>query len=424
MAINRPAELDSNLQIELYLTDLQQEALPEEIYDKLSDNYIYSVGEDAPEMPNAIYLKLDSAANDARKVKVPLIKELHEDPTLGSNGNQVGNEEDWETKSFEMEYTDVSHATTNQKYGILQRDKAPYQIMEYRKIGLGKYFKQYFGKMRRQALLQRHSENLDEAPHYLADGWNPNWFIMGLANSSQPTFEIDYTNHTSRIVDAINSAGTTQSAAGTVVGLQRLEELARTSYFINPLEFEDGSDGYILTVPVQTARWLKNPTNGLPTVGALYTDATKFTTDVRLMYPRFLGQVGSIRIVEDPRYPTLTVGGSVSTSAGGGLMGGTLTAQYYGMGRADDGSSDPRGTSDDTRLVGFLHGKGALMEWMPEGFHWEYEYEQYDKFFGSGVFCGVGIKQPIYDAATSTDNTVQQDSSVVVVFAQPPATSL
>jgi len=424
MTIARPATLDAELQIEMFLTDLQQEALPEEIFDKLGANYIYSNGEDAPELPNAIYLKLDSKVEEARSVKVPMIKELSEDPTLGSNGNQVGAEEDWLTKFFQMQYTDVSHATTNQKYGILGRDKAPYQIFEYRKIGLGKYFKQYFGKMRRQALIERHAENLDEAPHFLADGWSPNWFIAGLAGTAQPSYEVDVTNHTARIVQALQSAGTGQNAAGTVVFLQRLEEYARTDAFINPLDFEDGTTGYVLTLPSPTARWYKNPTNGLPTLGAEFTGVSDFAPDVKLNYPGLLGQVGGLRLVEDPRYATLTVGGSVSTSAGGGLTGGTLTPQYYGMGRADDGSSDPRDKTATARLVGHLMGKAALMEWMPEGFHWEWEYEQYDKFFGSGVFMGVGIKQPIYDIATPTDDSAQQDSSVVVVFARPPATSL
>jgi hypothetical protein len=60
------------------------------------------------------------------------------------------------------------------------------------------------------------------------------------------------------------------------------------------------------------------------------------------------------------------------------------------------------------------------MEWMPEDFHWEYDYEMYDKFFGSGIFCGVGIKMPIHDVTGGDSNTEQQNSSIVVPFSQPP----
>jgi hypothetical protein len=142
--INHPQDLDIQLQIELYLTDVQREALPEEIFDKLGADYIYSVKEHAPEMPNAIYLKLDSKADEGRTCKVPLQKELSNNPTLGAAGDQRLNEEDWIMKYFRMEYNDVSHATTNQKYGIEALTKAPYKIFEYRAVALGKYFKQYF----------------------------------------------------------------------------------------------------------------------------------------------------------------------------------------------------------------------------------------------------------------------------------------
>ena len=417
--INQPVPLDVALRIELYLTDVQQEALPEEVFDKLGADYIYSVGEDAPDLPNTIYLKLDAKVNDGRTVKIPLIKELSEAPTLGSLGDQRLNEEDWIMKHFRMEYTDISHATTNMKYGIEAITKAPYKIFEYRTTGLGKYFKQYFGKMRRQALLEQHSENLGEAPHFLTDAWSPNWYVPNVINANQPSYNTNYATHTNNIVTALNEQGTGQNAAGTVVYFERLEEWARTEAFINPIEFGDGGDGYVVLIPTPNARWMKNPTTGLPTLGPIWRDAQAFSQEIRFMYPGLLGQLGGLRFVEDPRYPTLTLGGSASGTQRGAAAY-TLTAQYRGMGRADDGSSDPRDKTGNRRLVGFLLGKAALCKWMAEPFHWEWEYEQYDKYFGSGIFCSVGIKQPIYNPSTETNISWQQDSSIVLPFAPPP----
>jgi hypothetical protein len=90
------------------------------------------------------------------------------------------------------------------------------------------------------------------------------------------------------------------------------------------------------------------------------------------------------------------------------------------MGNADDGSSDPRDKSANARLIGFLLGKAALCEWMPENFHWDWEYEQYDKYFGAGVFCSVGIKSPIYTMTNAGNVNIQQLSSIILPFAQPP----
>lgn len=417
--INQPLPLQTSLQIKLFLTDVQKEALPEEVFDRLSADYVYAVGEDAPSLPNAIYLKLDVNANDARTVSIPLIKGLVEEPTEGSTADQRFNEERRITKDFVMEYTDVSHATTNQKYGIEALTKKPYRIFEDRARALGRYFKQLFGRYRRQALLEQHSQNLSEAPHFLADAWSPNWYVPNVGNTNQPAYDSTYADHTNNIVAALTAAGTGQNATGTVLYFQRLEEWARNEAFINPIDFGDGTTGYVVLVPTPVARWLKNPVNGLPTLGDVWTRVQAFSEEIKFMYPGLLGQLGSLRLVEDQRYPTLTLGGSASGGSGGGAAY-TMTAQYRGMGRADDGSSDPRDKSINARQIGFLLGKAALIEWMAEKFHWEWEYEQYDKFYGSGVFCSGGFKQPMYDIDTGTDISLQQDSSIVLPFATPP----
>jgi len=422
--INQPLPLEAQLNIELFLTDVQREALPEEIFDKLGADYVYSVKENAPDLPNAIYLKLESKADEGRTCKVPLQKELSNPPTIGSTADQRLNEEDWTMKYFRMEYTDVSHATTNQKYGVEALTKEPYKVFEYRATALGKYFKQYFGKMRRQGLLEQHSENLEAAPHYLTTAWSPNWYVPNLENWNQPDYDLSYAAHTNNIVAALLAAGVGQNAAGTVVYFQRLEEWARTEKFIVPIDFEDGTNGYIVILPTPTARWMKNPTTGLPTLGPIWRDAQAFSQEIRFMYPGLLGQLGGLRFVEDPRYATLTLGGSASGSGGRQTTregaGYSMTAQYRGMGNADDGSSDPRDKTANARLIGWLLGKAALCEWMPEGFHWEWEYVQYDKYFGSGVFCSVGIKQPIYTITGAVNANIQQLSSIVLPFAQPP----
>lgn len=91
------------------------------------------------------------------------------------------------------------------------------------------------------------------------------------------------------------------------------------------------------------------------------------------------------------------------------------------MGNADDGSSDPRDLTTAGRQVGFVYGKRALCEWMPEKFHWEWEYEWYDKFFGSGLFLSVGIKLLQYDKSVGkTYRTLQCPGCAVTPFAVPP----
>jgi hypothetical protein len=424
--INHPTTLDAELQIETYLTDMRREYLPNDIFDTLSSEFINPTGDEPAALPNAIYLKLSAEVDKGRTCKVPMIKELSGAPTIGANGDQRLNEENLETKFFRMEYTDLSHATTNQAYGIYARDKAPYKVFEYRVEGLAKYFKQYFGKMRRQALLELQSENLEDAPHFNAAGWSPNWYFANRTFAQQPRYRNNNADWTDLIVATLNAAGTSANACCNLNYLIQLEEWARTEALITPLDFEDGSDGYVLVLPMPQISWLLHTVQG-GSAGALWKDASKFGPDVLSKYPNMVAQFRGFRIVADSRYPTLTIGGSASTTYYFGSDSNadfTMMAQYRGMGRADDGSSDPRDKSATARQVGFLIGQAALVEWMPESFHWEWEYEMYDKYFGSGVFCSVGIKQAIFDVADPIDlhgtQTTQQMGSIVLPFAQPP----
>lgn len=424
--INHPTELDAALQIEIYLTDMRRESLPQDIFDHLSSDYVNPTGEEPAQLPNAIYLKLSAEADTGRTCKVAMVKDLSAAPTLGANGDQRTNEEEITTKWFRMEYTDISHATTNQAYGVYARDKAPYKIFEYRVEGLSKYFKQYFGKMRRQALLERQSENLEEAPHFNASSFNINWFVPNIDNETQPVYRSNAADWVDEIVTALTAAGTGTACAATVRYFQRLEEWARTELFITPIEFEEGGDGYVFTIPTPQATWLRHAVQAT-SLGPIWRDAQAFPKEIRFMYPGLLGQLQGIRFVEDPRYPTLTSGGSAS-GAGSTYLSDeqvdyTLTAQYYGMGNADDGSSDPRDKTSACWQVGFLLGQAALCEWMPESFHWEWEYEQYDKYFGSGIFLSCGIKSPIFDITGGDDTTAQQYSSIICPFRRPPATT-
>jgi hypothetical protein len=425
MAINHPTELDAELQIEIYLTDMRREYLPNDIFDNLGSEYINPTGEEPGSLPNSIYLKLKAEADKARTCKVVMVKDLSAPPTLGAAGDQRTREEEITTKHFQMEYTDLSHATTNQAYGVYARDKAPYKVFEYRVEGLARYFKQYFGKMRRQALLELQSENLETAPHFNSAGFGPNWFIPNLEDDYQPNYHANAHDWIDAIVTALNEAATSNEAcAASVRYFQRLEEWARDVAMITPIEFEDGSDGYIFVIPSPQATWLMHAVRE-GNLGMVWRDVQAFSSEVRFMYPGLLGQIGGIRFVVDARYPTLTVGGSAS-GQGSDYMSDhgadyTLTAQYRGMGNADDGSSDPRDKTTSAWMCGFLVGQAALCEWMPEGFHWEWEYEQYDKYFGSGIFCSVGIKQPIFNVTGGDDTTVQQNSSIICPFRKPSA---
>jgi hypothetical protein len=426
MSINHPGTLDPEVLIETWLTDVRREYLPNDIFDQLSSEYINPTADAPSEMPNAIYYKLKSEVDEGRTCKVSLIKDLSGTPTLGANGDQRLHEEDIVMKFFQMQYTDLSHATTNQQYGIYARDKFPWKIFEQRVPLLTRYFKQYFGKMRRQALLELQSENLEDAPHWNTAGISPNWFVPNRPFSGQAVFSGNMSDWTDRVVATMLAAGTGTPAACSLNFLIKLEEWARTVKLITPIDF-GGHDGYILTLPTPQISWLMNVMQD-GNVGREWVQAAALNKDIVEQYPNIIAKFRGLYICDDVRYPTLTLGGAKSAHGGKSFTSDlatdyTITCKYRGMGNADDGSSDPRDHSSSAHQVGFLIGQAALMEWMPEGFHWEYDYEQYDKFFGTGIFCSVGIKQPVMTNHDNTTDDIQQNSSIVIPFAAPPETT-
>jgi hypothetical protein len=424
MSINHPGIMDADLRVTTFITDLQREYIPNDIFDSLSD-YVINPSDEAPaSIPEVIYLKLKADVDKGQETRWAMIKDFSDAPVLGARGDLRGHEEDFVLKHSTMHYGEACHGFNVENYGYYAKDKEPYGVFEQGTENETRYWKQYFGKMRRQALLQLQSENLEDAPHYLPSGFSPNWIVPNLRWSSQPVYVADAYDWIDTIVDSLLVAGTGVNACASLNFFIKLETWARTEKFITPIDFGDGTDGYILTLPTPQCDWLEHLVQE-GNAGKLWRDAANMSAEVLKKYPSVRGRFKGLMIIEDQNYPTLTLGGSASNSTdykSDESADYTLTAQYRGMGRAADGSSDPRDKTANARQVGFLIGKAALCEWMRENFHYEYEYENYDRFYGTGVFLSVGIKQVIYDETDGDATTLQQDSSVVVPFAAPPET--
>jgi len=151
--------------------------------------------------------------------------------------------------------------------------------------------------------------------------------------------------------------------------------------------------------------------------GQVFQNISAVSEKERMMFPGALYRFGRCLVIEDTRYPTITLGGSAGSY--------TLTPRYKLPGRDPD-VSDPRDKTLNARQVGYLLGKASLAKWQPEKWHYEYEYEQYDKFGGQGVFNSSGFQMVQWDFGTTdpvnpaTSTTRQQDSSVVLLFSTPP----
>ena len=416
MPMTSLATIETTIKVKKFLTDVARQAIPVDVFESNSDRMVVTGDSDA-QIPKSIYIKLDAGIEKGTNtVQVPLMEELSGDETTGTT-SQVSREENIGFRSFTMYYNSVSHAIVTGRYGVQANDYIPYigeNASSTMADLMGTYFQQIDGKYKRQALLQCFSGNLTAAPTSLTAHWSPNWYVPRVANGSQPSWDDAKATMTEAIGDAIESRGSSASTSswGDVVFFQQLEDYARTVKCIKPVALGDGTDGYVAIVPSTTILRLKDPsaTSGVSKLGQLFVDGASFPPEMLMRFPGALGKIGGIILVSDPRFPTITKAGSDTAW--------TLTPYFAPTGNAADPRNFTKDTTGACSHVGFLLGAGALYEWNPEPFHWEYNYTEYDQQVGAGLFKGVGYQIPTFQK-TGTADSAKNYGSIVFPLAYP-----
>ena len=405
MAIATPNNLPGPLQVIGFSKILRYLSLTEDIFTVLSENY----NTKKKTVPNAIYMTVDGLESTSHTHRLPMVMPLSGAPTYGNVQSQVSREENIITKYNTIYKNDYSHAVVNQMFGIDAQDKRFYNIIEQEMPLLGTYFKELKGVHIRQALLERYSENLTTASPtnaVIASEWSPNFYIKNLLDSQQPVFSPNNTTYTNRIGTALTTAGTGVNTICDFNYLMALEHYASYSKRIQPLMI-GGKQKYVVLIPANQARFLKDPSL-VGSFGSIWTQYNRMNNEA-MNWPNILGEMGSLILIEDPRAPTLTIGGTSAPF--------TLTAGYL-----YPGNSDRRDTSVEARDVGFLIGKGALVDWTAESVHYETEDAlTYGKFRGKGGFGTNGCQQAQYDVVNN--NAREQFTSIALVFGRQTSVS-
>lgn len=416
MGIQRATPLEQNQQIRIFNRKLRMEPALFDIF-SYSSATIKSTDKNRA-ISNAIYLKLEPGSGDGRFVNVPMIQDLTGEPVEGTTTSQVGRERRLNTKYAEAFSTDVSQAVTLEEYGLEALTKAPYQINEQAVKQLGKYKAEIMGRYHRHCLLESYSYNLNNTPHNLALMFTPNIFVSGATFAQQPRFA----NEPQRVgttvgvsppaatwantiaTNLINNGG----APATIRTLLQIEEYVSTHKYIPALEV-GGRGRYPFLVPSNQCTYLKDPTvQG--SMGDVFVERSSLSEE-EMNFPNVLGRVGRLLILEDERYPTLSVTGSAGNYG--------LTAQYRAPGRGI--GSDPRDHTMNGYDVGFVLGPECIIDKTDEDWHLEFQWEEYDKYYATGIFATLGMSMPLYKNGSIANATnVQQDSSCAVIFGKPP----
>lgn len=406
MTVSAPSQMTQEMWQEYWDSRLQRESLSHDVFSALTTVMDGTSGTQKMQVPmDAVVAQLNLPPNGERAAHLGFVHALDDLPQEGDLSTQIGNEETIRTKFMNAYFNEYSHAVTGFKYGIHAHEAKPYKIynenMDFATNLLADYVQELKGLYRRQALLERYSQNLTQSPHSLTQRWNPNWYIKNLLDSQQPTYNTNNVTFQNNIITALQTAGTGINAALDHHYMLALKNRAK-QLRIEPLVI-GGMKKYIFTVPSEQAVWFRSM--DIAGSGGGYWKDYTYLNEKGIMFDGLIGEYDGIICVEDERAPTLTISGSAAPF--------TLTANYMFM-----GNNDQRDETATARQVGFLLGRGPLVEWEPVKVHHEYDDYNYKKWMGKGAFGMTGDQLRMYDQTTPNNASIQQHSSIVAVFAR------
>ena len=312
---------------------------------------------------------------------------------------QIGNEVDHDALEMLCYANDFSNAILTETYGVDANEKSFYNFLDKVQPQLSLWHGEKRGRYKREALLERYSNNLTVAPISKTARWNENIYVVN-AGTNQPTYSTVNAEYEEEIGDAITTAGITSAATLSVAVLNRLRYWAQVTKKLEPMD----NGRYILLVPSRQALPLIDPSSSTSIAG-VFKDSTVAEAAMN-SYNCYLGTWGKIfDIFEDPRAPVADLTGSSGTYG--------LAAAYK-----DPGTTDARASTSGTVCdVGFILGKGALIEAEYEPLHFKDEDQNYKKIKGVGAFHGAGWTRRVYDASASPTTTYVQQSSGIFLCA-------
>lgn len=405
---------------------LQHESVPDDIFEDLGERMV-SHGKKVA-IPNAVFLKLEAVATGTREVTVPLLMALTGAPHIGK-GTPIGEEKVQQLKFCTFPYEEVSYAVSEEKYGKLKNEMEVYHVFGEIQPGISLYMKELHGERIREALVETFDSILTgsasaavRTPHL-----NKNWFVPNISTEAQPAYDKDYgqtytpstgvysagdgAGMVESVADVLELAADTQDGVNANISLGFLRAL--DFYAANNLRIEpimiDGKRTYIVLIPSSQAFLLEDPVDGQ--LGGIFKGMVRATGN-EMKYTGVLGRVKSLLLVEDQRYPTITV-----TGADGSWI---ISPAYLKPGNSDSRNKAVHdATSNKSWDLGILMGKAAVCDWVVTPLHFEYENQNYNHDRGTGVFGEEGVSLVQYDIETVADDTKENYGSVVLPMTTP-----
>jgi hypothetical protein len=397
-------DVDSELVYNAINRKLQIESTLDEIFLDIGSDVVFSGNK--IEVPDSVIMRIKSEKG-ARTQVMPMVNPLTGPGRGGTAEPQQGYERSRTMQHMKIYYNEYSQAVMGEKWGMNYNDLQVYNYYEQEQPGLSKWFAEDEGKQYREALLETYAWPLEKTGTALTQNFNPNWWISNLEPGSQPAYSATPATFRTNITAAFAAADTGTNGVNANISLDNLlalEQYASDTKRVEPVTI-GGKKSYVVLIPTTQYKKLIMTNDGQ--LGAVW-EKVSCLSDMEQNFPGIVGRVGSLVIVADQRYPTIACTNSYANN--------TMTVEYVEPGN-DDGRNKSVYAADSNAAwdIGYLLGKGAIVDWQVTPLHFEKEPTEYGKLYGSGAFTERGIQLGKYDIDTA-GNAIKNFGSVVLAW--------
>ena len=398
-------DVDAELVYEAINRKLQVESTLDEVFLDIGADVVFTGKKVA--IPDACIMRITSEKG-ARTQTMPLINPLVGPGRGGTDEPQQGYERSRTLEFMKIYYNEYSQGVMGEKWGMNYNELQIFNYYGEEQPGLSKWFAEDEGKQYREALLERFAWPLEKTGSAQSQAFNPNWFVANTALGLQPAYSATAGDHRTAITAAFAAADTGTNGVNANIDLDYLVALshfAEQTKRIQPVTI-GGQASYVVLLPSTQYHKLLMVNDGQ--LGSVWQNVSALSKEEQA-FPGIVGRVMNLVIVKDARYPEVACTASYANN--------TMTTQYVEPGNDDNRTKTVYAAASNALWdIGYLMGKGAIIDWLVTPLHFEMEKTEYGKQYGKSAFQERGIQLGnTYDLDTPGAAT-RNYGSIVLAF--------
>jgi hypothetical protein len=421
------------MKVVAYNAKLRQENPLQSIFTKLASAVEYK--DTGIQVPNDIVMKLEKPVKGTSSIVIGLKMLLQGAPTYNSTA-LIGNEENYRLKYMKVYFGLIRKAVSTEQYGITANDASAYNLYGEVQPDLSLYFGELLDYRFQKALVLKYADEIvDLGLSGVAHRFNPN-IVIPTETAAVAVSGFDTVNPTEtagtwpaadsfvdgtsgEFIELIEAALSTASESYAapenldlnVAKLLSVEVWAKQTAKMEPL-MVGGKPTFLLALPTGAMAKLLSPTSGSPnSVGNIRKDAASLTGD-ELVIPNAQFRVGMFLVTENLRNPTLTISGTGESAA---------AAVGFMCPGNNDGRNATAYDSASNRVfdLGFILGKGCLINWVVQPLKFATELYDYEMVKGFGAYEMGGVQMVEFNDDDNTGAKNFQRNSAVLILNRP-----